>query len=117
MVGKAVEQGGGGFALVSPFGFWPCDGGLLELSGVFGGSFSFSRSVAFSAFSAAFSALNAAFSASKAETRAASASNRAISTPISVSFSDEERQEMSGGRVMERLTHIRPSSATEIYIL
>ena len=110
MVGKAVEQGGGGFALVSPFGFWPCDGGLLELSGVFGGSFSFSRSVAFSAFSAA-------FSASKAETRAASASNRAISTPISVSFSDEERQEMSGGRVMERLTHIHPSSATEIYIL
>jgi hypothetical protein len=33
----------------------PAAGGVLELSGVFGGRLSFSRSVAFSAFSVAFS--------------------------------------------------------------
>jgi hypothetical protein len=48
-----------GFALVLPFGFSPRDGGLLQLSGVFGGRFSFFRSVAFSARNTAFSAFPA----------------------------------------------------------
>ena len=53
----------------SPNGFFPCEGGVLELSGVFGGSFSFSRSAAFSARN---DAKNSEFSCSNSEIVSAS---------------------------------------------
>ena len=63
--------------MVSPLLLCPAAGGVLELSGVFGGRLSFSRSVAFSAFSVA-------FSRSKAPKRA---SNCAINASFSLALS------------------------------
>ena len=56
-------------------GFRPCEGGVLELSGVFGGSFNFSRS-------AAFSARNAPLSASRRDSRAVNISTCRFSAAI-----------------------------------
>jgi len=76
----------------------PCEGGVLELSGVFGGSFSFSRS--------------AAFSSSKATSRLLNSSIRATSVAISASFSALDNEEESNGAVTHTLTHIARRSAT-----
>ena len=56
-------------------GFRPCEGGVLELSGVFAGSFNFSRS-------AAFSARNAPLSASRRDSRAVNISTCRFSAAI-----------------------------------
>src|SRR4051812_31535331 len=90
-----------GFGSVSPFAFISCEGGLLELRGVFGGRLSLSRS-------AAFSVLSPSTSSSKALTRASSAA-------IKASFSDGERVERSAGSVIVRLTHKLPHNATQIH--
>lgn len=90
-----------GFGSVSPFAFISCEGGLLELRGVFGGRLSLSRS-------AAFSALSPSTSSSKALTRASRAA-------IKASFSEGERVERSAGGVIVRLTHKLPDDATEIH--
>lgn len=100
---RAVRAGVGlalGLAVPAPFALRPCDGGVLELSGVFGGRVSLSRS--------------AAFSASKAATRAANASTRANNAMINASFSDDDNWRRSGRGVMERLTHIPTPGATRI---
>ncbi|HEX7406081.1 MAG TPA: hypothetical protein VF515_00385 [Candidatus Binatia bacterium] len=76
-----------GFAFPSPFALCPWLGGVEEFDGVFGGSFSFVRS--------------AAFSASKAVTRTTRSSIRANSVAISVSFSAAEREGISGAGVIE----------------
>src|SRR6267143_6092640 len=47
-----------GFASAAPLALCPCEGGVLELSGVFGGKSSLTRSSAFSFRNAAFSASN-----------------------------------------------------------
>src|SRR5215217_3848426 len=72
--------------------FWPRAGGVLELSGVFGGSFSFARS--------------AAFSFSSAASRLLNSSIRASNVAISASFSALDIAEESDGGVIHRLTHI-----------
>jgi hypothetical protein len=76
----------------------PCDGGVLELSGVFGGRSSFARS--------------AAFSASRAVSRLLNSSIRTNNVAISASFSALDKEEESGGGTTHTLTHIRPSGAT-----
>src|SRR5829696_5297177 len=90
-----------GFGSVSPFAFIACEGGLLELRGVFRGKLGLSRS-------AAFSVLSSSTSASKALTRASSAA-------IKASFSDGERKERSAGGVIVRLTHTLPHDAAQIH--
>jgi hypothetical protein len=94
-----------GFAPPTPLGLWPREGGLLELSGVFGGSLSLARSAAFSCRSAAFSCRNAAFSASNAATRS---STRATSVASSASFSAAVKEVGSSAGVTARLTHNSP---------
>src|SRR6516225_989997 len=89
----------------------PRDGGVLELSGFFGGRLSFARSSAFSARSAAFSARNAAFSASKISNRAVRSFKRSNNARISASFPALSRRAKSGGRVIHRLTHVRSRKA------
>src|SRR6516165_798436 len=89
----------------------PCDGGVLELSGFFGGRLSLARSSAFSARSAAFSARNAAFSASKISNRAVRSFRRSNNARISASFPALSRRAKSGGRVIHRLTHVRGRKA------
>src|SRR5260370_27654115 len=76
----------------------PCEGGVLELSGVYGGSFSFSRS--------------AAFSSSKATSRLLNSSIRASSVAISASFSALDNEEESNGAVTHTLTHIARRNAS-----
>src|SRR6516225_318256 len=96
----------------------PRDGGVLELSGFFGGRLSLApssalsfRSSAFSARSAAFSARNAAFSASKISNRAVRSFRRSNNARISASFPALSRRAKSGGRVIHRLTHVRSRKA------
>src|SRR6516225_11312438 len=96
----------------------PRDGGVLELSGFFGGRLSLApssalsfRSSAFSARSAAFSARNAAFSASKISNRAVRSFRRSNNARISASFAALSRRAKSGGRVIHRLTHVRSRKA------
>src|SRR6516162_3599459 len=103
----------------------PRDGGVLELSGFFGGRLSLARSSAlsfrssalsfrssaFSARSAAFSARNAAFSASKISNRAVRSFRRSNNARISASFPALSRRAKSGGRVIHRLTHVRGRKA------
>jgi len=76
----------------------PCDGGVLELSGVFGGRLSFARS--------------AAFSASKVPSRLLNSSIRVNKVAISASLSALDSNEESNGGVTRRLTHIRSPNAT-----
>ena len=91
-----------GFAPVSRFAFGPCEGGVLELWGVFGGRLNLSRS-------AAFSVLSASTSTRKASTRASN-------TLIKASFSGGERVARSSmDGAMVRLTHKLPHGATQIY--
>jgi hypothetical protein len=82
----------------------PCEGGVLELSGVFGGKSSLARRLAFSAPSAAFCASNTV-------SRLLNSSIRASNDAISASFSALDRQEESGGAVTHTLTHILPPDA------
>ena len=82
----------------------PCEGGVLELSGVFGGKSSLARRLAFSARSAAFCASNTV-------SRLLSSSIRASNDAINASFSALDRQEESGGGVTHTLTHILPPDA------
>ena len=89
-----------GLALSSPLALRPWDGGVLELSGVFGGSFSFASN-------SATRAVNAAICSACACTWASSAM-------INASFSDGDRAERSDGGVMGGLTHIPALRATEI---
>jgi hypothetical protein len=106
-----------GCAFVSPFALCRCDGGVLELSGVFGGRISFSRSATFSAFRMAFSASSAAIRLASRSTHAVSASIRASNAPICVLFSEDKRMGRSGGGVMTGLIHEPLSAATGIYHL
>ena len=89
--------------------FCPLAGGVLELSGVFGGRSSFSPSLAFSARNSAFSARSTAISASKPE-------SRDNSVAISASFSALDDNEESNGGVIRRLTHTRSPEARKIYL-
>jgi hypothetical protein len=95
------------FSLVFRLAFWPFDGGVLELSGVFGGSFSLASS-------SATRAVNLAFSARSAATSATSASTRSSSAWISASFWSCESWERSGrgaSGVIRRLNReLRPVS-------
>ena len=91
--GCALLLGRGG---ASSLLFCPRAGGVLELSGVFGGSFSFARS--------------SAFSFSSASSRLLNSSIRASNVAISASFSALDNEEESNGKVIHRLTHI-PSLA------
>jgi hypothetical protein len=50
-----------GLALATSLPLRPCEGGVLELSGVFAGRFNFSRSAAFSARNFVLSARSAAY--------------------------------------------------------
>jgi hypothetical protein len=77
----------------------PCEGGVLELSGVFGGRSSFSR--------------NAAFSASKTASRLLNSSIRANNVAITASFSALDKEEESGGGITHMLAHICPPDATD----
>src|ERR1700693_4584118 len=81
----------------------PCEGGVLELSGVFGGRLSFPRSAAFSASRAASSLLNSSI--------------RASNVAISASFSALVRAGESKGGITHTLTHIRPPDATAFTII
>jgi len=81
----------------------PCDGGVLELSGVFGGRLSLSRS--------------AAFSASTAASRLLNPSIRANNRAISASFSALDSADESKGGVTHMLTHIRPPEATAFTLI
>jgi hypothetical protein len=83
----------------------PCEGGVLELSGVFGGKSSLARRLAFSARSATFCSSNTV-------SRLLNSSIRASNDAISASFSALDRQEESGGGVTHTLTHIIPADAT-----
>jgi len=87
-----------GLLIGAPDALRPCEGGVLELSGVFGGRLSLARS--------------AAFSSSTAASRLLNSSIRANSATISASFSALDKEEESGGGVTHTLTHIRPSDAT-----
>jgi hypothetical protein len=69
-----------GFVSLSPLALCPWLGGVEELSGVFAGRFSRSRSAAFSAISA---------------------STRASSARISASLSADDSEEKSGGGAIE----------------
>src|SRR6516165_11440295 len=82
----------------------PRDGGVLELSGFFGGRLSLARS-------SAFSARSAAFSASKISNRAVKSFRRSNNARISASFPALSRRAKSGGRVIHRLTHVRSRKA------
>ncbi|MSP83668.1 MAG: hypothetical protein EXQ94_12305 [Alphaproteobacteria bacterium] len=95
--------------MLPPLGLCPCKGGVLELSGVFGGSFSLARS-------ATFSSRNAAFSASKAATRATNSSTRdsSLATSASLSAALDELESTAG--VMETLTHIATPVARKITV-
>jgi len=95
-------------AVASPLALRPWDGGVLELSGVFGGWPSFSRNAAFSASSAATRAISAAICSACAWTWASNAATNA-------SFSDDDSAVRSGVGVMNRLTHIPTRRATGIY--
>jgi hypothetical protein len=76
---------------------------VLELSGVFGGRLSFSRSAAFSASTAASCLLNSSIRAN----------NRAISA----SFSALDSADESKGGVTHMLTYIRPPEATAVTLI
>jgi len=90
-----------GRRVVSPLLFCPAAGGVLELSGVFGGSFSFSRS--------------AAFSSSSTSSRLLNSSIRTHNVAISASLSALEDDAESGGGVIHRLTHVPSPEARGIY--
>jgi hypothetical protein len=90
----------------------PCEGGVLELSGVFGGRPSLASSSATRARSAAFSAFNAKFSASNFSKRAESSSTRANSRVIAASLSAGPGVSEAGERAIHRLTHIRRLDAS-----
>jgi hypothetical protein len=83
--------------------FRPCEGGVLELSGVLGGRLSFARS--------------AAFSASKTASRVLNSSIRANNVAISASFSALDSADESNGGVTHILTHIRTPDATAFTII
>src|ERR671917_1166792 len=89
-----------GPGLPSPFALRPCEGGVPELSGVFGGAVSCSR--------------NAAFSLSSAVTRAVKASTCASSVEIRVSFSKDDSTVGSKDGATDRLTHVTRPGATQI---
>src|SRR3954470_3093052 len=96
-----------GLRIGSSLAFWPREGGRDELFGVFGGSCSFSRSVAFSARSVAFSARNTAFSLSSSCTRAVSPSTCRVSVstrPSNCAISAPFRARDSEGNLDDRLT-------------
>jgi hypothetical protein len=82
------------FAADGPDGFCPFEGGVLELSGVFGGSPSVASSSAIRAVSCAFYSTNASI--------------RAINAEIKASLSGE-----SDESVTHRLTHILTRRATQ----
>jgi len=84
-------------------------GGVLELSGVLGGSFSCARS-------AAFSLSSARTRPDSSATCALSSSTRASNATISASFSGALSNVGSGGRVIGILTHIPPPLASKIYM-
>src|SRR6516162_162333 len=88
----------------------PRDGGVLELSGFFGGRLSLARS-------SAFSARSAAFSASKISNRAVKSFRRSNNARISASFPALSRRAKSGGRVIHRLTHVRSRKARLFLII
>jgi hypothetical protein len=88
-------------ALPSPVAFCPFDGGVLELSGVFGGTVSF--------------ASNSATRAANAAICSACAWTCASSATMNASVSDDDSNEGSTGGVMDRLTHIQTHGATGIY--
>src|SRR6266436_7338612 len=94
-----------GFASATPLALCPCEGGVLELSGVFGGKSSLRRS-------SKFSFRNAAFSTSKTSERADRSFSRSINVKISASFAALSRRAKSGGGIIHRLTHIRRRNAT-----
>src|ERR1700693_3081670 len=81
----------------------PLGGGVLALSGAFGGRLSFPRS--------------AAFSASRAASRLLNSSIRASNVAISASFSALVRAGESKGGITHTLTHIRPPDATAFTII
>src|SRR6516165_28455 len=87
----------------------PRDGGVLELSGFFGGRLSLARS-------SAFSARSAAFSASKISNRAVKSFRRSNNARISASFPALSRRAKSGGRVIHRLTHV-PSRKARLFLI
>src|SRR6516162_8394457 len=88
----------------------PRDGGVLELSGFFGGRLSLARS-------SAFSARSAAFSASKISNRAVKSFRRSNNARISASVPALSRRAKSGGRVIHRLTHVRSRKARLFLII
>ena len=90
-----------GLASVLTLLFCPCAGGVLELSGVFGGSFCFARS--------------AAFSSSNAARRLLNSSIRANNVAIRASFSALDNEEESSGGVIHRLTHAASPDASKIH--
>src|SRR5713226_6136964 len=96
-----------GFASAAPLALCPCEGGVLELSGVFGGKSSLMRS-------SAFSFRNAAFSASNTSKRTVRSFSRSINVRISASFAALSRTDKSGGGIIHRLTHIRRRKATAL---
>ena len=100
-MGAGVWIGTLGFIFEGPDGFWPFDGGTLELSGRLGGRPSLASSSAIRAASLAFSAVSASL-------RAVSASIRAISVAIRASLSIKS----GGGGFTHRLTHIRRFAAS-----
>jgi hypothetical protein len=75
-----------------------CEGGVLELSGVFGGRLSLARS--------------ATFSSSSTAGRLFNSSIRASNVAITASFSALDKEDESGGGATHTLTHIRPPAAT-----
>jgi hypothetical protein len=76
----------------------PCEGGVLELSGVFGGRFSLSRS--------------AAFSSSKAKSRLLNSSIRASNVTISASFTQlAKRRANRIGSILSSSLHSQRSRA------
>src|SRR5216684_1685803 len=95
-----------GFASAAPLALCPCEGGVLELSGVFGGKSSLTRS-------SAFSFRNAAFSASNTSKRTVRSFSRSIKVRISASFAALSRRAKSGDGIIiiHRLTHIRRRKA------
>jgi len=101
-----------GRGALSALPFCPWAGGVLELSGVFGGCPSLASSQATRSFNPVFAAISAVFSLVNPSTRAINASTRAISVRISASFSTLDREENSVGPATHTLIQIRRPSAT-----
>jgi len=104
---RARVRLGLGLGIASLDALRPCEGGVLEFSGVFGGRSSFSRSAAFSASTVASRWL-------KSSTRPNNSSTHANNDAISASFSALDNAEESRGGLTHTLTHIRALDATPI---